>query len=436
MSETKAETKRGLNILVAGCIHGFWDELVNAVKKEIENGNQIDVVLVNGDNQTFRKEEDMESSYHYLLIKENRPTKYGKMPKYTLDQFFGSFHKYMNPEAPLPCLFILIGGNNECEDLLYQMPYGGFIADNIYYTGRASIIDFCGLRIGALSGVYVDHMFNTPIFEKFPIRGNAMKTVHYVRSFSQYQLMCYENVPEAPKINVIMTHDWPNDDRLRRRFRNVQYDSFKRNLEEGNIHGNELLCALHPKYWTAAHHHVKLVAEYYYNDVSTNFIANPRPFDRNFYSIIHFDYDELNPETRDSHVLSFAPEWIAILQSTQNAKQIREEFEEYKWSKVKDKKDDILQHLEKVKKEKESNPAFLEVPYKEYDPCKATEIICTKYVIRPPEVEEYDPPNRERTDNYQRGRPYYQNRGRGRGRGRGNGGQRGRGRGGRGYYNG
>ena len=386
------KNRRGINVFVAGCIHGYWDELVDAVKKEMAKGNQIDVVLVNGDNHTFRNEEDMLSSKHYKNIKEQKPDKNGKPPKYTFEEFYGSFHKYINSSAKLPCLFILIGGNNECEDLLFQMPYGGFIAENIYYTGRSSILDYKGLRISALSGIFFDKWFNKPICEKFPIRSERdLQTSYYVRSSSVYQLLCYQNLPQSPKINVMMTHDWPIEFKENKEpkeiFKNIHIDWFdKYNMKYGNIYACDLLAALKPKYWTAAHNHAKFEADYVSGRNSTHFIASPRLCDNlsSFYRIIHFDYDELNPETRNSSTLTFAPEWIAILQSTQNHEQLIQDFKFAKWGRIQNSKlrNSILKNLETIKTKQKLNSTFLEVPYNIYDPCESTSKIRSKYQIQ------------------------------------------------------
>ena len=47
-----------LNILVAGCLHGCWKTLYDEV---IKRGN-VDLVLVNGDCETFRNKKDYLSS--------------------------------------------------------------------------------------------------------------------------------------------------------------------------------------------------------------------------------------------------------------------------------------------------------------------------------------------------------------------------------------
>ena len=37
--------------------------------------------------------------------------------------------------------------------------YGGWVAPNIYYLGNAGVVNFGGLRIAGLSGIYKEHDF-------------------------------------------------------------------------------------------------------------------------------------------------------------------------------------------------------------------------------------------------------------------------------------
>jgi lariat debranching enzyme len=43
---------------------------------------------------------------------------------------------------------------------LAELPNGGWVAPNIYYMGYASVINFAGLRIAGLSGIYKGKDFN------------------------------------------------------------------------------------------------------------------------------------------------------------------------------------------------------------------------------------------------------------------------------------
>ena len=47
----------------------------------------------------------------------------------------GSFHKYYSGEAVAPCLTIFVGGNHENSQQLHSLPWGGWVAPNIYYMG-------------------------------------------------------------------------------------------------------------------------------------------------------------------------------------------------------------------------------------------------------------------------------------------------------------
>ena len=42
--------------------------------------------------------------------------------------------------------------SNSCVSLFRF--HGGWVAPNIYFLGFAGVVDFCGIRIGGLSGIY------------------------------------------------------------------------------------------------------------------------------------------------------------------------------------------------------------------------------------------------------------------------------------------
>jgi len=53
--------------------------------------------------------------------------------------------------APIPTVFI--GGNHEASNYLQELPYGGWVAPNIYFL-NTGIIRFGPLRIGGVSGIF------------------------------------------------------------------------------------------------------------------------------------------------------------------------------------------------------------------------------------------------------------------------------------------
>jgi len=54
--------------------------------------------------------------------------------------------RYYSGEKTAPVLTIFIGGNHEASNYLQELPYGGWVAPNIYYLGELlplQKIDFC-----------------------------------------------------------------------------------------------------------------------------------------------------------------------------------------------------------------------------------------------------------------------------------------------------
>ena len=83
-----------------------------------------------------------------------------------------TFYKYYSGEkvAPVPTLFI--GGNHEASNHLSELYvfkmlnpnpillndclrfFGGWVAPNIWYMGMSGVVNFGGLRIAGLSGIF------------------------------------------------------------------------------------------------------------------------------------------------------------------------------------------------------------------------------------------------------------------------------------------
>lgn len=55
-----------------------------------------------------------------------------------------SHYRYYNGEKQAPVLTIFIGGNHEASNYLQELPYGGWVAPNIYYLGYAGVVNVAG----------------------------------------------------------------------------------------------------------------------------------------------------------------------------------------------------------------------------------------------------------------------------------------------------
>ena len=52
-------------------------------------------------------------------------------------------------------LFLLtVGGNHEASNYLWELYYGGYVAPKMFFMGYSGVVNFGGLRIGGLSGIF------------------------------------------------------------------------------------------------------------------------------------------------------------------------------------------------------------------------------------------------------------------------------------------
>ncbi|KAL7461690.1 hypothetical protein ACHAXS_002104 [Conticribra weissflogii] len=191
----------------------------------------------------------------------------------------------------------MIGGNHESSNYLQELYYGGWVAPNIWYMGAAGVINVCKnigigqnirqiakLRISGLSGIYNSHHYSLGRFEMPPYDKGSLRSVYHIRhvdvqrlkalgnadSINQHKSVDLTNVNKT--IDIMVSHDWPrgiayhgNTSQLLRR------KPFFRGEVESNTLGNPanemLLHELKPRYWFAAHLHVKFEATVKHNSV-------------------------------------------------------------------------------------------------------------------------------------------------------------------------
>jgi lariat debranching enzyme len=163
--------------------------------------------------------------------------------------------------------------------------------------GFAGVVQFGGIRIGGLSGIYKDHDFRKGHFERAPYNKDNIKSVYHVRQYDVLKLMEVRGA-----IDIFVSHDWPRGitkygdaQQLLRQKPHFQQDIETNQL--GSKAGEQLLHALKPLYWFSAHLHTKFSALVPHPDGHhpTKFLALDKCLPRrNFLQVIFFPYGNTN----------------------------------------------------------------------------------------------------------------------------------------------
>jgi lariat debranching enzyme len=290
-----------MKIAIEGCCHGELDRIYETIN-QIENDQQIkiDLLLICGDFQAVRNEHDLQS----MAV----PPKYRSMQ---------DFWRYYSGEKRAPVLTIFIGGNHESSNFLIELPYGGWVAPNIYYMGYANVVNFNGLRIAGLSGIYKYHDYHSGHFELPPFDEKSVRSIYHIRSLDVYRIKQLQQ----GQIDIVISHDWPrgivwygDTQRLLQRKQYFQQDIYSNQL--GSEPLEEVLLQVQPKYWFSAHLHVKFSALVEHtNGQLTRFLALDKCLPgRDFLQIL--DIEPLKPSPSPTNRLSLDPEWLCILSKT------------------------------------------------------------------------------------------------------------------------
>ncbi|XP_053951766.1 lariat debranching enzyme [Anastrepha ludens] len=233
-----------MKIAVEGCAHGELEKIYETIQSiENEEGVKVDLLLCCGDFQATRNLEDLQTM---------------AVPQKYLDMC--SFYKYYSGELVAPILTLFIGGNHEASNHLQELPYGGWVAPNIYYLGYAGVVKVNGIRIAGLSGIYKGHDYLRGRYEFAPYTDTTRTSVYHVRQLEVFRLKQLSD-----SIDIFMSHDWPrgvynygNKSQLAR-FK----PHFRDEMDKGQLGSRpceDLLKLLKPKYWFAAHLHCKFAA--------------------------------------------------------------------------------------------------------------------------------------------------------------------------------
>ncbi|KAJ0178230.1 hypothetical protein K1T71_006053 [Dendrolimus kikuchii] len=324
-----------MKIAVEGCAHGELERIYECIETLQEReGIQLDLLICCGDFQSVRNSDDLKA----MAV----PEKY---------QHICSFYKYYSGEKRAPILTIFIGGNHEASNYLQELPYGGWVAPNIYYLGRAGVIKFGNLRIGGISGIYKGRDYNQGLWECVPYNQNSLRTVYHIRSFDVFRLSQMKK-----KIQVMLSHDWPrgitdygDKNNLLRRKPFLRDDIESNQL--GSVPAEKLLHTLKPDYWFAAHLHCQFAALVKHDDENeTKFLA----LDKCLPKRRHLQVLDI-PEDYDGDLkLKYDLEWLAVLKSTNHLLTVKNidcympgpgGNERYDFTPTEYEKDAIAQHL-------------------------------------------------------------------------------------------
>ncbi|TID29555.1 hypothetical protein CANINC_001829 [Pichia inconspicua] len=196
------------------------------------------------------------------------PDKYKKM---------GDFKDYYTGKKRAPIFTIFIGGNHEASTYLEELKYGGFVAPNIYYMGRSSVVWYKGLRIGGLSGIYSDHDFMVMNKSEYDLqRGKRdIRAVYHYRKDDFMKLRILDRCNQM----VMVSHDWPegiyNYGNLQQLLSNKPF--FKADIQKkclGSPFNMQLLQSIRPAQWFSAHLHVRFTASVPWNNFPTKRAAD------------------------------------------------------------------------------------------------------------------------------------------------------------------
>lgn len=289
-----------MKIAVEGCCHGELDKIYDAINHiRDKKGIEIDLLLCCGDFQAVRNEGDLEC----MAV----PRKYRQIQ---------TFYKYYSGEKKAPVLTIFIGGNHEASNYLQEIPYGGWVCPNIYYLGYAGIVNYGGIRIGGLSGIFKGRDYRRGHYEKTPYSDESIRSVYHIRNVEVFRL---KQVKQP--LDIMMSHDWPRGVYRHGNIHKLtQMKPFLKSEIETETLGSgptaELLASLHPKYWFSAHLHVKfaaLVKQMHLGEEKvTKFLSLDKCLPgRSFLQVLDVPTDSKKP-----YELTFDTEWLSILRLT------------------------------------------------------------------------------------------------------------------------
>jgi lariat debranching enzyme len=201
----------------------------------------------------------------------------------------------------------------------------------MFFMGYSGVVNFGGLRIGGLSGIFDKRNYTYGHFEFPPYDRSTVRSVYHVREYEVRKLLQVKG-----KLDIFLSHDWPRgvaNCRHCDRFNLFKLKPFFKDEimrdELGSPAAAQLCNRLRPSYWFSAHLHVKFPALIHHSkSVSehtvtarrgevegvgqqgdyTKFLALDKCLPRREYlQILDF------PDTESPKEFQYDVEWLAIL---------------------------------------------------------------------------------------------------------------------------
>ncbi|KAG7092767.1 hypothetical protein E1B28_009090 [Marasmius oreades] len=287
------ETRPGtMKVAVEGCCHGELDNIYKHIEMlEKKNQYNVDLLLICGDFQAVRNHQDLQC----MAV----PDKYKHLQ---------TFHKYYTGEKKAPVLTVIIGGNHEASNYMWELYHGGWLAPNIYFLGHAGSVLFGGLRISGASGIFKDYNFPSGYFERMPYDRSAVRSIYHIREFNVRKLSL------LPSPNIFLSHDWPAGIDQYGDFRALlrRKPHFREEIERGSLGSPPLMGLLHtlqPEWWFAAHMHCRFDATVVHPNVEDALSVSANPDEISIEE--DFEYAAGSPSAAQPRVAS-NPDEIAL----------------------------------------------------------------------------------------------------------------------------
>ncbi|GAA93409.1 hypothetical protein E5Q_00050 [Mixia osmundae IAM 14324] len=234
-----------MRVAIEGCCHGELDDIYGTLASvDRREGQQTDLLLTCGDFQALRNHADL----HCFAV----PDKYKRL---------GGFSDYYSGKKTAPLLTIVIGGNHEASNYMWELFHGGWLAPRIYYLGAAGSLLINGLRISGISGIYKSHDYQSGRFETLPYDRSTVRSTYHTREYDVFRLGQLSLAPP----DVFLSHDWPLGIAHHGDLAGLlRYKPYFRQEIESNTLGSpplmHLLRVLKPPFWFAAHLHARFAA--------------------------------------------------------------------------------------------------------------------------------------------------------------------------------